>query len=84
MFEYPGPYLSPLVSQTLCSSTDNIQLRVGMSIGHHPTQAQHAPDMKKPDSEISQGDKEEAQRRIEGSGGAERRGTITKAHQMAM
>lgn len=42
-------------------------IRVGMSIGHHPQQGQHTPDMRKPDAEISQHDREEAKRRIEGS-----------------
>ncbi len=43
------------------------QVRVGMSIGHHPQQDQHTPDMRKPDAEISEKDRADAQRRIEGS-----------------
>lgn len=43
------------------------QVRVGMSIGHHPQQGQHTPDMRKPDAEISEKDRADAQRRIEGS-----------------
>lgn len=38
-----------------------------MSIGHHPQQGQHTPDMRKPDAEISEKDRADAQRRIEGS-----------------
>lgn len=38
-----------------------------MSIGHHPQQAQHTPDMRKDDSEITENEKAEAKRRIEGS-----------------
>ncbi|KAL2071140.1 hypothetical protein VTL71DRAFT_12375 [Oculimacula yallundae] len=42
-------------------------LRVGMSIGHHPTQGQHTPDMRKKDEDITESEKAEAKRRIEGS-----------------
>jgi len=42
-------------------------LRVGMSIGHHPSQGQHTPDMRKKDEDITEGEKAEAKRRIEGS-----------------
>ncbi|KAG4427451.1 hypothetical protein IFR05_017066 [Cadophora sp. M221] len=42
-------------------------LRVGMSIGHHPTQGQHTPDMRKNDEDITEDEKAEAKRRIEGS-----------------
>lgn len=38
-----------------------------MSIGHHPQEGQHTPDMRKPDAEISEKDRADAQRRIEGS-----------------
>jgi phosphatidylserine decarboxylase len=38
-----------------------------MSIGHHPQQDQYTPDMRKPDAEISEKDRADAQRRIEGS-----------------
>jgi len=48
-----------------------------MSIGHHPDQEQYEPDMKKPENEISEDDRAEAQRRIEGSINPDRRGTIT-------
>ncbi len=46
---------------------DEIQIRVGMSIGHHPTQLQHTPDMRKKDEDITEKEKAEAKRRIEGS-----------------
>jgi phosphatidylserine decarboxylase len=38
-----------------------------MSIGHHPSQAQHTPDMRKKDEDITESEKAEAKRRIEGS-----------------
>ncbi|TAQ83899.1 hypothetical protein B7494_g7780 [Chlorociboria aeruginascens] len=42
-------------------------IRVGMSIGHHPSQSQYAPDMRKADEDITESEKAEAKRRIEGS-----------------
>ncbi|KAF8857756.1 phosphatidylserine decarboxylase-like protein [Acephala macrosclerotiorum] len=42
-------------------------LRVGMSIGHHPSQGQHTPDMRKKDEDITEKEKADAKRRIEGS-----------------
>ena len=38
-----------------------------MSIGHHPSQGQHTPDMRKKDEDITEKEKAEAKRRIEGS-----------------
>jgi len=38
-----------------------------MSIGHHPHQTQHTPDMRKKEEDITEGEKAEAKRRIEGS-----------------
>lgn len=38
-----------------------------MSIGHHPTQAQHTPDMRKKEEDISESERIDAKRRIEGS-----------------
>ena len=38
-----------------------------MSIGHHPAQSQHTPDMRKKDEDITESDMLEARRRIEGS-----------------
>ena len=38
-----------------------------MSIGHHPTQKQHTPDMRKKDEDITESDMAEARRRIDGS-----------------
>ena len=38
-----------------------------MSIGHHPMQTQHTPDMRKKDEDITESDMAEAKRRIEGS-----------------
>lgn len=38
-----------------------------MSIGHHPQQKQHTPDMRKKDEDVTDSEKAEAKRRIEGS-----------------
>jgi phosphatidylserine decarboxylase len=38
-----------------------------MSIGHHPQQNQHTPDMRKKDADISESERAEAKRRIGGS-----------------
>jgi phosphatidylserine decarboxylase len=38
-----------------------------MSIGHHPSQGQYTPDMRKKDEDITESEKAEAKRRIEGS-----------------
>jgi phosphatidylserine decarboxylase len=38
-----------------------------MSIGHHPQQHQYEPDMRKADADISDLERAEAKRRIEGS-----------------
>ena len=38
-----------------------------MSIGHHPKQSQHTPDMRKKDEDISDSERAEPKRRIEGS-----------------
>lgn len=42
-------------------------MRVGMSIGHHPSIPQYAPDMRKKQEDITESEIEEAKRRIEGS-----------------
>lgn len=38
-----------------------------MSIGHHPSQAQYAPDMRKKQEDITESEIEDAKRRIQGS-----------------
>lgn len=38
-----------------------------MSIGHHPDQPQHTPDMRKKDENVTNEERQEAKRRIEGS-----------------
>lgn len=38
-----------------------------MSVGHHPDQLQHAPDMRKKEENITMEERQEAKRRIEGS-----------------
>ncbi|KKZ61498.1 phosphatidylserine decarboxylase [[Emmonsia] crescens] len=42
-------------------------VRVGMSIGHHPDEPEYTPDMRKSEENITEKDREEAMRRIEGS-----------------
>lgn len=48
-------------------STDILQIRVGMSIGHSPEVGPHKPDMKKDEGDITMAERQEAKRRIEGS-----------------
>ena len=38
-----------------------------MSIGHHPEQPQFTPDMRKKDENVTNEERQEAKRRIEGS-----------------
>lgn len=38
-----------------------------MSIGHHPEQPQHAPDMRKKQEDVTAEERQEAKRKIEGS-----------------
>ena len=38
-----------------------------MSVGHHPDQPQFAPDMRKKEENITNEERQEAKRRIEGS-----------------
>lgn len=58
---------------TLVSKTDYLeadkgrQIRVGMSIGHSPDVPQHTPDMRKSEDEITEAEKKEAKRRIQGN-----------------
>ncbi|KAK5987433.1 Phosphatidylserine decarboxylase proenzyme 3 [Cladobotryum mycophilum] len=42
-------------------------IRVGMSVGHLPNQPQWTPDMRKDEQDITEEDKKEAKRRIQGS-----------------
>ncbi|KAF3348179.1 hypothetical protein VD0002_g1847 [Verticillium dahliae] len=46
-------------------------VRAGMSIGHSPDEAQWTPDMRKNDEDITDAEKKEAKRRIQGSMGEE-------------
>ncbi|KAL7944667.1 putative phosphatidylserine decarboxylase [Trichoderma barbatum] len=46
-------------------------VRVGMSIGHSPNQLQWTPDMRKNEQDITEADKKEAKRRIQGSAALE-------------
>ncbi|KAK6069070.1 phosphatidylserine decarboxylase [Seiridium cupressi] len=43
-------------------------ISAGMSIGHSPSQAQFAPDMRKDPNDVTEADKQEANRRIRGGG----------------
>ncbi|SPN99555.1 related to phosphatidylserine decarboxylase [Cephalotrichum gorgonifer] len=42
-------------------------VRVGMSIGHSPSEPQYKPDMPKPESEVTEAEKRDAKRRIQGN-----------------
>jgi phosphatidylserine decarboxylase len=53
-----------------------IQVRVGMSLGHSPHVEPHKPDMKKAQSEVTDREREEAKRRIEGSLAPDRDGPV--------
>lgn len=44
-----------------------LQVRVGMSVGHSPDEAQWTPDMRKNEQDITEAEKKEAMRRIQGS-----------------
>ncbi|EHK45540.1 hypothetical protein TRIATDRAFT_151310 [Trichoderma atroviride IMI 206040] len=46
-------------------------IRVGMSVGHSPNQVQWAPDMRKNEKDITEADKQDAKRRIQGSAAME-------------
>ncbi|KAL6879494.1 putative phosphatidylserine decarboxylase [Trichoderma longibrachiatum] len=46
-------------------------IRVGMSIGHSPNTSQWTPDMRKNEQDITEADKQEAKRRIQGSAALE-------------
>lgn len=70
------------ISFTLQQRLIRSQLRVGMSIGHHPDESQYTPDMRKKDADISESERAEAKRRIEGSL-APKRGTAGLTASMA-
>lgn len=42
------------------------QIRVGMSVGHAPGEPQWTPDMRKDEDQITEADKQDAKRRIQG------------------
>lgn len=48
-----------------------VQIRAGMSIGHSPSHPQFTPDMRKDASDVTEADKKDAKRRIQGSGFSE-------------
>lgn len=43
------------------------QVRAGMSIGHAPSEPQYKPDMRKAASEVTEQEKRDAKRRIQGN-----------------
>ncbi len=47
--------------------TCRFQIRVGMSVGHSPSEPQWTPDMRKDDKEVTQAEKDDAKRRIRGA-----------------
>lgn len=47
-----------------------------MSIGHHPQAAAYSPDMRKEDADITEDQRAEAKRRIEGSLAPSRAATL--------
>lgn len=51
----------------MITNTGPFQIRVGMSVGHSPHISQHAPDMRKDENEVTEEDKREAKRRIQGN-----------------
>lgn len=44
-----------------------LEVRVGMSVGHHPNQSPYTPDMRKDEENVTLEERQEAKRRIEGS-----------------
>jgi phosphatidylserine decarboxylase len=75
LIENSSGALETLVSLPSCSCLAGrltiVQIRVGMSIGHHPASGAYTPDMKKDEENITMADRQEAKRRIEGSLAAE-------------
>ena len=59
--------------------TNTFKVRVGMSIGHHEHLGPHKPDMKKDERNITDADREDAKRRIEGSLAPDKAGAPTVA-----
>ena len=51
-----------------------------MSIGHSPHVGPHVPDMKKDEANITEGERQEARRRIEGSLAPDRDNNIDMSH----
>lgn len=52
----------------------SLQIRVGMSVGHSPSHPPHHPDMRKQEADVTHEEKQEAQRKIEGSIGSDNKG----------
>jgi len=44
-----------------------LQVRVGMSVGHAPSESQYTPDMRKSADKITDEDRQDAERRIRGA-----------------
>ena len=44
-----------------------LQIRAGTSVGHSPNESQWTPDMRKDEKDVTEQDKKDAKRRIQGS-----------------
>lgn len=61
--------MPPLPTDTARRYANAEQIRVGMSVGHAPGQPQWTPDMRKDEDQITEADKKDAKRRIQGQVG---------------
>ena len=60
--------LFPLHPHSLMiKANKEVQVRAGMSMGHAPSEPQYKPDMRKEASEVTEAEKREARRRIQGN-----------------
>lgn len=60
------PFSVPTFRTYMCTNI-GCQIRVGMSVGHTPEHPQYAPDQRKDAKDVTEQDKQEAKRRIQGS-----------------
>lgn len=51
----------------MIKANKEVQVRAGMSMGHAPSEPQYKPDMRKEASEVTEAEKREARRRIQGN-----------------
>ena len=59
-----------------------MQIRVGMSIGHSPDTGQWTPDMLKSENDITEAEKKDAKRRIQGNVAAEQSPTDSSEEEL--